>query len=88
MEATVFLLMLQKYINTKQELCNRTISIMFMKYFKRFFSQQYGKKTGLNGCLYNFFVDYRAFDFIDFTNIHTYLMKTWYKIMFKLIRSY
>ena len=34
------------------------------------------KKTVLNGCVYNFFVDYRAFDIIDITNILKYLMKT------------
>ena len=34
------------------------------------------KKTVLNGCAYNFFVDYRVFDIIDITNILKYLMKT------------
>ena len=33
------------------------------------------KKTGLNGCVYNFSVDYRAFDISDIMNIHKYLMK-------------
>ena len=33
------------------------------------------KKTGLNECVYNFFVDYRAFDTNNIINIHKYLMK-------------
>ena len=33
------------------------------------------KKTELNGCLYNFSVNCKAFDISDITNIHKYLMK-------------
>ena len=33
------------------------------------------KKTGLNGCVYDFCTDYRAFDISDIINIHKYLMK-------------
>ena len=37
------------------------------------------KQTGLNGCAYDFSVDYKAFDISDITNIHyifyQYLMK-------------
>ena len=33
------------------------------------------KKPGLNGHVYNFSVEYRAFDINDITNIHKYLMK-------------
>ena len=32
------------------------------------------KKAGLNGCLYNFSVDYKASDISVITNIHKYLM--------------
>ena len=32
------------------------------------------KKTGLNGCVYNFPVDYRAFDISNIIDIHKYLM--------------
>ena len=32
------------------------------------------KKTGLNGCVFDFCVDYKAFDISDITNIHKYLM--------------
>ena len=33
------------------------------------------KKTGLNGCVYDFSVDYKTFDTSDITNIHKYLMR-------------
>ena len=33
------------------------------------------KKTGLNGCVYNFSVDYRVFDNSNITNMYKYLMK-------------
>ena len=33
------------------------------------------KKTGLDGYVYNFFVDYRAFDTNNIINIDKYLMK-------------
>ena len=32
------------------------------------------RKTGLNGFVYDFTVDYRAFDISDITNIHEYLI--------------
>ena len=33
------------------------------------------KQTELNGCVYDFSVNYKAFDISDITNIHKYLMK-------------
>ena len=33
------------------------------------------KKTGLNGCVYDFSVDYRAFETSNIINIHKFLMK-------------
>ena len=33
------------------------------------------KKTGLNGCMYNFSVDYRAFDTSNIIDSYKYLMK-------------
>ena len=33
------------------------------------------KKTGLNRCVYDFSVDYRAFDTSNIIDIHKYLMK-------------
>ena len=34
-----------------------------------------GRKAGLNGCVYNFSVDYKAFDTSNIIDIHKYLMK-------------
>ena len=39
------------------------------------FSANNMKKTGLNGCVYDFFVDYRAFDTSNTIDIQKYLMK-------------
>ena len=45
------------------------------------------KPPGFNGCVYDFFVDYRDFDISDITNIHKYLIKkTWYR-MFGIIKK-
>ena len=47
---------------------------MFRKYFKRLVSRQY-EKTGLNGYVYGFSVDYNASDVEDILGIHNYLVK-------------
>ena len=39
------------------------------------FSANNMKKTGLNGCVYNFSVDYRPFDTSNIIDMHKYLMK-------------
>ena len=36
-------------------------NLLFRKYFKRFFSKQHEKKTGLYGTVYDFSADYGAF---------------------------
>ena len=33
------------------------------------------KKAGLNGCVYDFVVDYQALDISNIVDIHKYLMK-------------
>ena len=53
---------------------------VFSKYFRKFFSNYHKKnkkqkKTELNGCMYGFFVDYRAFDTSNVIDIHNYFMK-------------
>ena len=71
MGTTVFyLLMLQKYISSeikKYTLCLENISGTF--------SPNNMKKTGLNGCVYNFSVDDETFDITNIIDIHKYLMK-------------
>ena len=39
------------------------------------FSGSNMKKTGLNGCIYDFSVDYDSIDVDDIKNIHKHLMK-------------
>ena len=46
------------------------------------------KKTALNGCVYNFSVDYKAFNSDDITNIHQYLMKKHDIKCLSLLRKY
>ena len=48
---------------------------MFRKHFKRVVSPHYEKKTGLNGYVYDFSVDYDAFEVEDILDVHKYLMK-------------
>ena len=89
MEAAVScLLMLQKYINSRQEnseikdyaLCLGNISTDFtINNLKK------KKKTGLKGVVNFFSADFNSLDTNDILDIHKYLMKkTRYKIMFGL----
>ena len=46
------------------------------------------KKAGLKGVVKCFFIDFNPIDNNDILDIHKYLMKrTWYKIMFWLIKK-
>ena len=46
------------------------------------------KKIGLDWYVYDFSVDYRAFDTSNIIDIHKYIMwKTWYEIKFGLIKK-
>ena len=48
---------------------------MIRKHFKRLVNRLYEKKTGFNGYVYDFSVDYDATDIDDTVDIHKYLMK-------------
>ena len=48
---------------------------MFLKNISGDFLADNMKKTGLNGCMCDFSVDYRAFDTSNIIDIHKYLMK-------------
>ena len=43
--------------------------------FLKIFQQVTWKKTGFNGYIYDFSVDYNSIDVNDIKNIHKYLMK-------------
>ena len=75
MGATVFyLLMSQKYISSNQKILKKK-NPLCLGNISRDFSANNMKKTGLNGCMYDFSVDYRAFDTSNIIDIHKYLMK-------------
>ena len=48
---------------------------MSWKHFKRLVSRECEKKTGLNGYVYDFSVDYDPISVDDMKDIHKYLMK-------------
>ena len=48
---------------------------MFRKYFKRLSVDNMKKKTGLNGYVYDFCIDYNAIAVDDILDIHKYLME-------------
>ena len=48
---------------------------MLRKHFKKLANRWYKKKTGFNGNVYDFSVDYDATNVDDIVGIHKYLMK-------------
>ena len=54
---------------------------------KDFTSNNMKKKTGLNGYAYEFSVDYNIIKTSIIIDINNYLMKKWYKIMFRIIKK-
>ena len=71
MGATVFyLLMLFKAKESEIKKC-----LLCLGNISGDFSANNRKKTGLNRYVYDFFVDYRAFDTSNIVDIHKYLMK-------------
>ena len=76
MRATFFyLLMLQKYINSKRSILKWKKLPLFFGNISGDFSANSMKKARLNGCLYDFSVDYKAFHISHITNIYKYLIK-------------
>ena len=77
MVVTVFyLLMLQKIYQFKAKGFEIKKYPLYLGNISRDFSaNNMKKKTGLNGYVYDFSVDYRAFDTSNIINIHKYLMK-------------
>ena len=59
----------------KYTLCLGNISVNFSHYKMQKKKKKRKKKTGSNWCVYNFPVDYRAFDTSQIIDIHKYLTK-------------
>ena len=58
--------------------------------FRKIFQQVTWKKTGLNGYIYEFSVDYVSIDVDNIKGIHKYLMKktTYFKKCLDLLKKY
>ena len=89
MEETAFYLsIIQKYINSKQKILKPKNIFCAQEIFQEIFQPITWKKAELNGCAYDFSVDYRDFDTNNIINIHKYLMKKKnYKILFGLTKK-
>ena len=78
MRATVFyLLMLQKYIKSKQKIVNKKY-LLCLGNISGDFSANNMKKNMIKWvcvCVCDFSVDYRAFDTSNIIDVHKYLMK-------------
>ena len=90
MGATVsYLLMLEKYISSKQKILNLKKSPLCLGNISGYFLANNMKKPGLNGNVYDFSLDYNVIDTNNFIDIHIYFIKkTSYKIMLGLIKKY
>ena len=78
-------LMLQKHINLKQKIWNKILCLGNVSKYLQLITR---KKTGFRGVVKNFSVDFNLIDTNDILDIQKYLMKrTWYKILFRLIRK-
>ena len=77
--------MVQKLTNSKQKI----LSPLCLGNISKDWSVDNMKKTGFNGCVYDFNVDYDAIAVDDILDIHNYLMKkmTWCNKMFEFIKK-
>ena len=69
------LLMLQKFINLQQKILSLFQIILCLGNASKDFSAINMKKTGFNGYIYDFSVDYNLIDVDHIKDIHKYLMK-------------
>ena len=76
MEATVsYLLMLQKYINSKQKKSEIKDYALYLGNVSQDFTINNMTKTGLRGVVNFFSVDFNLIDINNILDIHRYLMK-------------
>ena len=73
-QIVVYLLMVQKLLNLKQKILKLWHILCVQETFQNW-SVDNMKKTGLNGYVYDFSVDYDAIPMNDILDIHKYLMK-------------
>ena len=76
MEATIpYLLMLQKYISTKQKILELKNYALCLGNISKDFTVNNMKKTGLKEVVNFFSVDFNSIDTYDILDIHKYLIK-------------
>ena len=71
-QIVIYLLMAQKLLNWKQKI---VATPLFLGNISKDWSVDNMKKTGFNGYVYDFSVDYDAIAVDDILDIHNYLMK-------------
>ena len=74
----IYLLTVQKFINLKQKILKLQHVHYVQEIFQKIGQQIIKKKTGFNGYVYDFSVDYDATDVDDTNGIQKYLMKKIY----------
>ena len=74
-QIVIYLLMVQKLLNSKQKILKLIPISLCLGNISKDFSVDNMKKTGLNGYVYDFSVDYNIIGTSNIINIHKYLMK-------------
>ena len=75
MEATVFHSLMPQKISIQSKKSEIKLFILCLENISKDFTTNNIKKTGLNGYVYDFCVDYNIIDTSNIINIHKYLMK-------------
>ena len=70
-QIVIYLLMVQKFTNLKQKI----LKLQQVHYAQETFQKTGLKKSGFNGYVYDFSVDYDTTDIDDILDIQKYLMK-------------
>ena len=74
-QIVIYLLMVQKFINLNKKDSEIVARPLHLGNTSEDWSTDNMKKTGFNGYVYDFSVDYDATDIDDIKDIHKYLMK-------------
>ena len=74
-QIVIYLLMVQKFINLQQKILKLQQVHYVQENTSKDWSTDNKKKTGFNGYIYDFSVDYDGTDIDNIKDIHKYLMK-------------
>ena len=74
-QIVIYLWIVHKFTNSKQKILRLSASPLCLWNTSKYGSTDDMKKTGFNGYVYGFSVDYDATDVDDIKDIHKYLMK-------------